>query len=257
MDEFAKLLTAVASIITAVAWPATLLVIVFVFRGSIRTALGRLPNVLDRVKKASMAGVALELDRVADAAAGGAPDQGGKITPQQVEAAARIAVETRDVGWQVLLGELDRLCLEYDALRRTLPSGDIRTRAMSRIIIKMRSLSPSVIDFLDAYKGSGSAGSRLAAIAMMQMVPKAADLEWLEGRFSSEQPFVFYHAALALQNLADYRDAAEAKMEVRAAAERALAKVKNFPGTPDRSTLEVLEALVGSLHHAAHGGTQH
>jgi hypothetical protein len=117
----------------------------------------------------------------------------------------------------------------------------------------MRSLAPSLIEYLDVYKGSGSAGSRLAAIAMMQMVPTFADVEWLEGRFSSDQPFLFYHAALALQNVADSRETIEGKLEIREAAQRALKQVKSFSGVPDRSTIEVLETLIASLNRIAHG----
>lgn len=113
----------------------------------------------------------------------------------------------------------------------------------------MRSLAPSLIQFLDTYKGSGSAGSRLAAIAMMQMVPRAADLAWLKDRFSTEQPFLLYHAALALQNVANICDTPEKKRNLREVAEQALARVKSFTGVPDRETVEVLEMLLSSLPH--------
>ena len=250
MDDFAKLLTAVAAVLRAIAWPVTLLALALIFKKALESAFSRIPLLLDRVTKASIAGVKVELERVADAES---EDKDGKVTPKQKEAAARIVVEKRDVGSQLLLGELDRLCLEYDALRRTLPPGDIRTRAMTRIVVQMRSLTPSLIEFLDAYRGSGSAGSRLAAIAMMQMVPTSADVEWLASRFSSDQPFLFYHAALALQNVADSRGTTEGKLEIREVALRALKQVKGFAGVPDRSTIEVLEALISSLNKIAHG----
>jgi hypothetical protein len=201
--------------------------------------------------KGSVAGIKFELERIADAESA---NKTGKVTSTQKEAAARIAVEKREVGSRTLLGELDRLCLEYDALRRNLQPSDIRTRAMTRIVIQMRSLAPSVVEALDAYKGSGSAGSRLAAIAMMQMVPNAADVGWLEERFSSEkQPFLFYHAALALQNIADSRDSKKDKLEIREVAQRALAKIKSFDGgVPDPGTAEVLELLIASLNATTH-----
>jgi hypothetical protein len=111
----------------------------------------------------------------------------------------------------------------------------------------MRSLAPSLVNYLDAYKGSGSAGSRLAAIAMMQMVPQSADLDWLKDRFSTEHPFVFYHAALALQNVANISDTPEKKKHLREVVQQALAKIKAFAGTPDQATVEVLEMLLSSL----------
>jgi len=247
MEEFAKLLTSVAALLGAVAWPGAFLVVVFLFRGELKSALSRVPIILDRVKKASLAGISLELDRVADAEAESGTDKSGKITPRQIEAAARIAIETRDVGSQTLLSELDKLCLEYDSLRRTLPSGQDRTRAMTRVLVKMRSLAPSLVEFLDAYKSSGSPGSRLAAIAMMQMVPRVADLHWLRDRFSSEQPFLFYHAALALQNFANTCVTTEDKEHLREIAQQALKAVKGFAGVPDRETIQVLEMLIASL----------
>jgi hypothetical protein len=247
MDATTKLLTAIASLVGAVAWPATLLVVIFVFRDRIRSALDKVPLTLDRLTKVTLAGVALELDRVADAELESGADKSGKVTPRQFEAAARIAVQTRDVGSQALLGQLDTLGMEYDSLRRTLPAGENRTRAMTRIVVKMRSLAPSLINFLDVYKGSGSAGSRLAAIAMMQMVPSAADVDWLKDRFSSESPFLFYHAALALQNMADHSSSAQVKQKVREVAVQALAKIKSFSGAPDQNTVEVLEMLISSL----------
>ncbi|WP_138919542.1 hypothetical protein [Oceanicola sp. S124] len=243
MDSWAKLLTAVAAVLSAVAWPLALFLTAFLFRKALRSAIERIPSMLDRVKTASVAGMKVELERLVAAEK---EDKAGKVTPNQKEVAARIAFEKSDIGSQPLLNELDRLCLEFDHLRRTLPSGAIRTRAMTRILVQMRSLSLSLIEFLDAYKGSGSQGSRLAAVAMMQMVPASADVDWLEGRFRSDPPFIFYHAALALQNILDSPDVSDRRLqETREAARRALERVKSFSGTPDHSTIEVLESIVG------------
>lgn len=247
MNDFAKLLSAVAELIDAAAWPAAFVIIAAVFRTEIQKVLLGVLSLFDRVKKASVAGVALELDRVANAEINNNIDSGGKITPQQIEASERISIQAQDVSSRALLGELDRLCLEYDAVRQTLPPGDARTRAMTRILIKMRSLAPSVVDFLEAYKGSGSPGSRLAAVAMMQMVPSVADPNWLKDRFSGDHPFVFYHAALALQNLANRANTREEKVKLRKIAQLALDKLQSFKGTPDSSSLEVLETLIRSL----------
>jgi len=247
MDEYVKLLTGVAALFSAVAWPASFLIVVFLFRGELKSALSRVSIVLDRVKKASLAGVVVELNRVADAEAESDADKSGKITARQLEAAARIEIETREVGSEALLRELDRLCLEYDSLRRTFPSGDRRTRAMTRVLVKMRSLAPSLVDFLDAYESSGSPGSRLAAIAMMQMVPRAADLDWLRDRFSFDQPFLFYHSALALQNVANVSQTPEERDRLRKVVQQALQTLKNFSGVPDKNTIEILESLMSDL----------
>jgi hypothetical protein len=247
MEEFTKLLTGVAALVGAIAWPLTVFLIIYIFRTELRSALNKVPTLLERLKKASLPWLSLELNNVADDEAKSGANKSGNITPRQIEAAAHIAVQTRGVDPQALLRELDRLCLEYDSLRRSLPPGEERTRAMTRVIVKMRSLAPSLLDFLDVYKGSGSAGSRLAAIAMMQMVPLSADLDWLKERFSTEHPFVFYHAALALQNVANISDTSEKKRHLREVAQQALATVKAFAGPPDRGTVEVLDMLLSSL----------
>jgi hypothetical protein len=246
MEEYAKLLAGIGALVGAVAWPVTVLVVISVFRTELRSALSKVPTLLERMKKASLPGIAFELDRVADAEAEN-DTKNGRITPRQIEAAARIAIQTRETGPQTLLSELDRLCLEYDSLRRTLPPGDNRTRAMTRVLVKMRSLAPSLVDFLDAYKSSGSPGSRLAAVAIMQMVPRVADLDWLRDRFSSEQPFLFYHAALALQNIANICDTPEKRKHLRKVVQQALAIVKGFAGIPDQGTIEVLDTLLSSI----------
>jgi hypothetical protein len=243
MEEYSKLLTGIAALIAAIAWPVTFLVVVLIFKSEIRSMLTKIPTFFDRVKKAKFPGLALELDRVADAEVHGETGATGKISPRQFEAAARIAAQ---VSSRELLGELDNLCLEYDALRRRLPSGEMRTRTMGRIIVKMRSLAPSLIEFIDLYKGSGSAGSRLAAVAMMQMVPSTVDLEWLSARFSSEQPFVFYHAALALENYASNAKTEAEKQKLRSIGIQALAQINNFSGPPDRGTIDILKSLIAS-----------
>jgi hypothetical protein len=247
VEEFAKLLTGVAALVGAIAWPVTIFLIIYIFRVELRSTLSKVPTLLERLKKASLSGLSLELDRVADAEAASGENKSGNITPRQIEAATRIAAETREVDPQTLLRELDRLCSEYDSLRRSLPSGEERTRAMTRVVVKMRSLAPSLLGFMDAYKSSGSAGSRLAAIAMMQMAPLTADIEWLKERFSTEHPFVFYHAALALQNVANICDTPEKKKHLRQVVQQALAIVKAFTGPPDRNTVEVLTTLLSSL----------
>lgn len=244
MEELAKILTAVAALAGAIAWPLAILGIAYVFRIELRAVLNKIP--LDKLKKATFPGVAVELERVANDEAESS-SKTGNITPGQYEAANRIAVQTKDIGISTLLSELDRLCLEYDSVRRTMPSGGNRTSLMTRIIVKMRSLAPSLVEFLDIYKGSGSPGSRLAAIAMMQMVPREADLDWLRDRFSIEKPFLTYHAALALQNAANIAGGPERKRQLRDVAQQAVATVKGFAGVPDRGTVEVLETLLSSL----------
>jgi hypothetical protein len=78
---------------------------------------------------------------------------------------------------------------------------------------------------------------------MMQMQPDRADLTWLVRRFREDHPFVFYHAALAFQNVANDGDP-EVLDEVKAATREALATLQAFKGEPDASSIQVLEAIL-------------
>lgn len=126
----------------------------------------------------------------------------GAVTIDQITVASQIEMDACKIGLDHLLKELDRLCLEYDQVRRVMLSSPSRTREMTKILVKMRGLSSALSSYVEIYKSSGSPGSRLAAIAIMPMQPDLVDIEWIIERFRKEYPFAFYHAALALANLA-------------------------------------------------------
>jgi hypothetical protein len=235
MDTTAKLITSIAALVAAIAWPAAFLIVIFTFRKQLREQLGRL-------RKGKVGFVEIELEHVAASAVTGVVETTGAITAEQVHSAARIEARSADIGQPELLRQLDKLSIEYDTVRRTLVPGPSRTAAMTRILVQMRAIGPSVAQRVDVYKSSGSPGSRLAAIAIMQMHPQVADIPWLVQRFKDDAPFIFYHAALALQNVANEADE-ETRSTVRLAAGQALKIVKSFSGTPDQETIDVLEHL--------------
>jgi len=236
MKESSELITAIAALIAALAWPAALLIGLLIFKAQIA-------GVFEKVQKLRVGPLEAELERVADESVKLQP-LAGTITPEEVRAATRIEAQANDLGEQALLRQLDRLCIEYDTVRRTMRSGESRTQAMTRILVQMRTLGLSISSRIDAYKSSGSPGSRLAAIAMMQMEPDKADIDWLLERYGNEAPFLFYHASLALQNLANDGDAAK-RMRVQQAARSALKIVNSFPEGSDANTIEVLAAIAG------------
>lgn len=237
MEESTKLLTAIAALLAAVAWPVLFGALLIAFRKELRAILTRLPALLDRTRKIKAAWFEAEIEQIA----ANAPPSGA-ITEDQTRVAKKIVAAADEIGVRTLSRELDTLCLRYDAIRRSLPSSHERTQAMTQIIVKMRAVAPSVSRAIEVYKGSGSPGSRLAAIAMMQMEPVRADIGWLEARFSREAPFVFYHAALALSNACGL--SSEKEEAAKSAAARALDSVRKFDGEPDAETIEVLSAIL-------------
>jgi hypothetical protein len=52
---------------------------------------------------------------------------------------------------------------------------------------------------LDVLVKGSTAGERLAAVALLEVKPKLEYVDWLAARVGTEQPFVGYHAALALR----------------------------------------------------------
>jgi hypothetical protein len=94
------------------------------------------------------------------------------------------------------------LATEYEQIRRSMNAGDERTRQMEIVASKMRSFALLAYPLLDELVGSASAGQRLAAISVLESIPTPKYLPWLAERVAVEQPFVAYHATVALLNAA-------------------------------------------------------
>ena len=89
---------------------------------------------------------------------------------------------------------------EYDRIRASMPSSSERTRAMEGVFSKMKIVAPRAQAFVDEFEKDPSAGVRLIAIAVLDMFPNSEHLDWLAERLDpeKEQPFVAYHASVAL-----------------------------------------------------------
>lgn len=234
MSDFSKLVSAVAALL----WPLIFGAVLFYLRKEAREVLSKVPKLFERIKSAKFAGTELILENLAEK-----PDvEKGAVTVDQISVASQIEMDASNIGLDQLVKELDRLCLEYDRVRRIMPSSLNRTREMTKILVKMRGLSTALSSYIEVYKSSGSAGSRLAAIAIMQMQPDLVDPEWIVERFRKEYPFAFYHAALALANLANIPQKRDVAIVT---AKRSLEILEAFDGTPDRDTVEVLSAIIG------------
>jgi hypothetical protein len=96
--------------------------------------------------------------------------------------------------------QLERLCVEYDALRKAMPSGAERSQRMTKIVEDMKGQAPDGRRAFATMKSHESAGHRLAAIVVLQLFPAAAELDWLAKRLdpAAEKPFVGFQAANAL-----------------------------------------------------------
>ena len=128
-----------------------------------------------------------------------------------------------------------------------MPSGWERTRQMAAVFAKMKAAAPDGQAFLDEFIESPSAGTRLGAIAILQMFPREQYVDWLATRLDNpelEAPFVGYQAAVALAEAvrALPRDSC---LNLRASFEKAKALASKLPKDSDRLT--VLESAEAEL----------
>jgi uncharacterized protein (DUF1810 family) len=137
---------------------------------------------------------------------------------------------------------------EYDATRANLKPGPHRTSAMNAILAKMRTLALAAKPLLREFANDASSpGSRLAAIAILQLAPRLDYLSWLVDRMKFEQPFLLFHASLALHSAVHAFGPADAA-KLKDAVEEALRIVKSFTGgPPDRNTIDTLEQALAEL----------
>jgi len=247
-SSFLETLKAFAELAGVLAWPSVLGIFVI----TQRKVLGRLfESVIEVVRFSTRIKLGDMIDVEVDRSAKQAEQQQTptrEIPPVEVEAAGRVS---RLVGQLDLPGLRTRMLAfarEYEATRSSMPPGPERTRAMNAIVAKMRTLAMACRPLVKEFTSSvDSPGIRLAGISILQLSPDLEYLDWLVQRMGTEQPFVLFHASIAI--LAAVRGYGSTHRDVlKAAVERALEKVRAFtPGPPDRNTVETLTRALSEL----------
>jgi hypothetical protein len=170
-------------------------------------------------------------------------------TDSPVEAAERTAQRAAQADITSVRQEVLELAKEYQHTRATMKASDARTRKMGTIASRMRSLALSSYPLLPELVGSSSAGERLAAVSILELIPDPKYLPWLAERLPVEKPFVGYHAALAL--LSAVRTLGHSHYEeLKVAVKTAKEGLTKGPGLPtDR--LAILNEAEKELQHSA------
>ena len=143
--------------------------------------------------------------------------------------AAEAAIKTRMLGF----------AQEYETVRASRHAGPDRTRAMNAVVAKMRTLALAADLYLDEWMTADTPGRRLAAICILQMKPELRTVPWLVERMRAEQPFVFFHASVALLN-AVRRFGPSERAALGPALRDALAAVQKFGEKADSNTVRSL-----------------
>ena len=242
MDFDHELVNAWAAMAQALVWPIVFVVTLFIYRNAIKSLLKGFPDIFRRLNKLDLPG------GISAYLSGEKSDvnslNSGQVTEKQIVESNKIAEKLTFSQAKQATSVMDDLINEYDKIRRDIPfSSQERTRILDGIVIKMRVLSASLVDRIGAYRNSVSPGARLAAVVIMQMEPLTVDTEWLVKRFSSEQPFIFYHAAIALERSFHYH-ADPARKLIWQAADDALNILSKFDGDADQNSLDVLEDIL-------------
>lgn len=247
-------------LITALVWPSLILVILLVYRkqlGELITALTSLAKNADEIEIWQVKvkrDIARVLDKTAENATTEASPSLGVPKPE-VKAAQEVSTlvsgSPNEAAKQQVVNavfqQMLSLARDYESTRANMKPGPGRTTAMNAVVAKMRALGPIAKEFLPEFASNHqSPGARLAGIAILEMSPDDSYLSWLAERMAVEQPFVFFHAALAL--LAAVRFYGGSRREaLKTALNVSLSTLKSFRGKPDENTLRALETALQEL----------
>jgi hypothetical protein len=190
----------------------------------------------------------LEVDRSAEEAEQRSARTKKEVPPEEIAAAERVSRLVTNSELPDVRSRMLEFAREYEATRSNMKPGAIRTREMNEIVAKMRTIALAAKPLLDEFvRDDASPGARLAAITILQLNPRLEFVSWLAERMSSEQPFVFFHASVAL--LATARSYGSfANDLLRSAIQEALRVVTSFKGgPPDQNTIDVLKTALSEL----------
>lgn len=238
----AEMLDAIAGLVTGVAWPFLVMLLLVFHRRAIARILGNLESLTlpggGEVK--FQRAVDSEVDAVMDSE----NEPGKTVTTRQLEAATRVAglVSKQDI--RVVRDQVLAAAREYDRVRASLSSGDERTKQMEKAAMKMRTLAYAAAPLIEELASGRSPGERLAATIILQVQPDSLRIGWLVGRFGVERAFICRHAALALLAVARVCDE-DKKGDLRNAIVETRDKIGGTGGESDHA--ELLDGALGEL----------
>jgi hypothetical protein len=252
----AALLTAVAAVISAVAWPLVASIFLLVQRNHVSNILSVLARKLSKAKTIKAGGFEIAEEIIEDAFAGVPIEQdkkGSTVPEAQVNSARSLRKDLLSAGvgkseaTRSAREQVHNLALEYENIRSSMAPGPKRTSEMNKLMAKMRTLAFLTKPLVPGLTQSNMAGEKLAAIAALQIEPDVKYSRWLAERMAVEQPFVFFNAAVALRQLVLDGDDSD-KNQLKADLEYALQTLKSYTGgPPDANSVEVLEDALSLL----------
>jgi hypothetical protein len=245
MSTFAdpEFLKALAALISAVAWPLLLGIIIWLARNEL---LSLIRSIESLTFPGGGVNFRKELNKIILESQVEKSAKNRFPTEQQFKAAERIGHLARHIDLSAIRDQLSAFAAEYERIRATMQSGDERTRRMEVVVAKIRTLAIAALPLLDELSTSHSPGHRLATVAILQVTPDPRYIDWLAERFARETPFVSYHAAVALLTAARM-SSEEIRPKILAAIHRAKELLGAGNDTTDR--FQVLDTAERELIH--------
>ena len=137
------------------------------------------------------------------------------VAQAERDAALKFKEENSGATERELRNQMDQLATDFDRARDSKASSS-RIKLMEQIAAQMRALALSLEPFYPEYKKSESRGGRLAAVSILEIRPRASEADWLACLLKSESPFLGYHAAVALAELAKATDCSAQSQMIQA-----------------------------------------
>jgi hypothetical protein len=256
--SWASLLSSIAAILNAIAWPGVAAWFLFTHRTDTSQILKTLGNKLSAAKKIKAGQFEMEAfeDELKQTVNEVGETVGNTPAPravpkEQLQAAENLQKKVSAAQLpessvrEAVKKQIYDLANEYERIRVQLPSCSERTRKMDQIAARMRTLALAGKPLRTLLKNSDSVGRRLAAICMLQIEPRQSYFRWLIERFKVEnQPFIFFQSAIAILEYVKKGVYPDGEI-VRSAIGESIRVISSFTdGTPDQNTLDVLnEAL--------------
>ncbi len=217
-SDAGEFLKGLAELIKAVSWPAALFLLIMAFREAITAQFGRVKTLeLAGGRVEFNAAIEMRLQESAAEAETRQPQDAQGVSSSEIDRAQALnrLATTNDLG--AIRQRMLDLAMEYRSTRGAMPSGHARTKALTVVMSQMRTLGQVAFPLRGELAFSSDPGQRLAALAIAQVQPDLAMLDWIAGRVSlSEKPFVQYHALQALLIAARNADVASADALKRA-----------------------------------------
>lgn len=253
MGGVADLLKAIAGLVSALAWPAIALYVFIRYHKQLRDGLSALAGRMPQAEGLELGPLKIALNKSAELATTIPVSPDPQDQREAIQQQTKVGRDLRAEAAQdpsilpEIRKKMDELARQYELIRSTRDAQsrkatDAEVVLMNKVVSQMRALAISCVPYWKDYADSERPGDRLAAVVIVQMSPDPKYADWLGDRFKVDRPFVFYHAALALQNMAD-QCWTEGRDKIKAVVKKALAQVLSFQGEADRKTVDILQSI--------------